>query len=239
MHCVSNAQWIVLLSFQNPLSKSYTVNLNPTRIAIADDHQIVLDGLKALIREYADFELIADANNGQEMVKLVNTLKLDLVLMDIDMPIMNGIQATQEIKKTHPDIKILILSMHNEKGVIQKVMEAGADGYILKNSDHKELLDAVRKVASGQKYFSSDVTMTLLNPSNGQSSEDNKVLSELTEREIEILKLIAEGFSNKEIGDKLFISHRTVDTHRTNLMKKLDVHNIAGIIKFAIKNKLV
>lgn len=215
------------------------MNLNPTRIAIADDHQIVLDGLKALIREYADFELIADANNGQEMVKLVNTLKLDLVLMDIDMPIMNGIQATQEIKKTHPDIKILILSMHNEKGVIQKVMEAGADGYILKNSDHKELLDAVRKVASGQKYFSSDVTMTLLNPSNGQSSEDNKVLSELTEREIEILKLIAEGFSNKEIGDKLFISHRTVDTHRTNLMKKLDVHNIAGIIKFAIKNKLV
>lgn len=214
------------------------MNINPTRIAIADDHQIVLDGLKALIREYSDFELIADANNGQEMVKLVNTLKLDLVLMDIDMPIMNGIQATQEIKKSHPHIKVLILSMHNEKGVIQKVMEAGADGYILKNSDHKELLDAVRKVAAGQKYFSSDVTMTLLNPTAG-NSEESKVLSELTEREIEILKLIAEGFSNKEIGDKLFISHRTVDTHRTNLMKKLDVHNIAGIIKFAIKNKLV
>lgn len=215
------------------------MNLEPTRIAIADDHQIVLDGLKSLIREYSDFELIADANNGQQLLKLVNTLKIDLVLMDIDMPIMNGIQATQELKKTHPHVKVLILSMHNEKGVIQKVMEAGADGYMLKNSDHLELLDAVRKVASGQKYFSSDVTLTLLNPTSVQNIDEDKIVQDLTEREIEILKLIAEGFSNKEIGEKLFISHRTVDTHRTNLMKKLDVHNIAGIIKFAIKNKLV
>lgn len=160
--------------------------------------------------------------------------------MDIDMPKLTCIEATKLIKAQFSHIKILVLSMHNEKGVIQNVVDAGADGYLLKNTNQNELISAIKKICEGEKFFSSDVTMTLLSKGGvSDSNEDKEIVESLTEREIEILKLISEGLSNKEIGDQLFISHRTVDTHRTNLMKKLNVHNIAGLIRFALKNKLV
>lgn len=211
------------------------------RLAIADDHQLVLDGLKSLISNVADFELVAEGNNGKDLCLIVDNFKVDVVLVDIDMPIMNGMQATEIIKKKHPDVKVIILTMHNEKGIIQKVIELGADGYLLKNTNQQELSNAIIKVHAGEKYFSSDVTMSLVS-----SGEGNKVKlqnleldTSLTEKEIEILKYIAQGFSNKEIGDKLFISHRTVDTHRTNLMRKLDAKNIAGLIRYAMRAGLV
>ena len=216
----------------------------PTQILITDDHQLILDGLKSIIREQQDMNVVAEANNGQMAVTLCSTLKIDLVMMDIDMPVMNGLEATQQIKKNNPGIKVVVLTMHDEPALIRRIMEIGADGYLLKNSDQEELVDALRKVISGQKYFSAEVTMALaggkgINESFTLRPADAVLLAQLTEREIEILKQIAEGLSNKEIGDKLFISHRTVDTHRTNLMKKLDVHNIAGLIRFAIRNGLV
>lgn len=211
------------------------------RLAIADDHQLVLDGLKSLISNVADFELVAEGNNGKDLCLIADNFKVDVVLVDIDMPIMNGMQATEIIKKKHPDVKVIILTMHNEKGIIQKVIELGADGYLLKNTNQQELSNAIIKVHAGEKYFSSDVTMSLVS-----SGEGNKVKlqnleldTSLTEKEIEILKYIAQGFSNKEIGDKLFISHRTVDTHRTNLMRKLDAKNIAGLIRYAMRAGLV
>jgi len=141
----------------------------------------------------------------------------------------------KEIKKQHPVVKVIILSMHNEAGMIKSLIDLGANGYLLKSCTQDELVDAIKKVASGQSYFSSDVTLALLKPATNQGQQ-NEIL---TERETEILKLIAAGFSNKEIGEQLFISHRTVDTHRTNLMKKLDVNNIAGLISYAIRNGIV
>lgn len=210
------------------------------RILIADDHQIVTDGLKNILRDIEGLRVVACASDGEEAVEICKTLTIDMVLMDIDMPKLTGIEATKKIKAQFGHIKILVLSMHNEKGVIQKVVEAGADGYLLKNTNQNELINAIKKICSGEKVFSSDVTMILLSKSGvTETNEDKELVESLTEREIEILKLISEGLSNKEIGDQLFISHRTVDTHRTNLMKKLNVHNIAGLIRFALKNKLV
>ena len=160
------------------------------------------------------------------------------------MPIMNGLEAIRRIKDIDPNQKTLCLTMHNEASLIKKVMDIGADGYLLKNADRKEFLDALLAISEGKTYFSSEVTQSLLNPegipkTNFNADPDTVQLSKLTEREIEVLSLIADGYSNKEIGEELFISHRTVDTHRTNLMKKLEVHNIAGLIKFAIKNGMV
>jgi DNA-binding NarL/FixJ family response regulator len=211
------------------------------RIALADDHQLVLDGLKALIKEYPDFEFVAEANDGKRLLEIVRVVHVDVVLVDIDMPIMNGLQAIEAIKQEKPDVKCMALTMHNEKGMIQKVLAAGASGYILKNIDQIDLIAAIKKVYEGGKAFSEDVTMTLAGSANSTNvAYQNVMLSDdLTDREIEILKLIAQGYSNKEIGDQLFISHRTVDTHRTNLMKKLDVHNIAGLIRYALRSGYV
>jgi DNA-binding NarL/FixJ family response regulator len=210
------------------------------RILIADDHQIVSDGLKNILKDIEGLRVVASASNGEEAVEICKTLTIDIVLMDIDMPKLTGIEATKLIKAQFNHIKILVLSMHNEKGVIQNAVDAGADGYLLKNTNQNELINAIKKICEGEKFFSSDVTMTLLSKGGvSDSNEDKELVESLTEREIEILKLISEGLSNKEIGDKLFISHRTVDTHRTNLMKKLNVHNIEDLIRFALKNKLV
>lgn len=213
-------------------------------LLIVDDHQLVLDGISSMVKQEGQFKIAGTACNGKDAVKMAELLKPDLILMDVDMPVMNGLEATRRIKESQPDSQIIILSMHNESSLIKKVMEIGASGYVLKNADQEEFINALKSVAKGKNYFSAEVTEALLNPNrvngtNFSQDPDTLQLSKLTEREIEILKLIAEGFSNKEIGDQLFISHRTVDTHRTNLMKKLEVHNIAGLIKFAIKNGLV
>lgn len=211
------------------------------RIALADDHQLVLDGLKALIKGVEDFEFVAEANDGKRLCDIVSAVKVDVVLVDIDMPVMNGMQAIQEIGKKHPEVKCIALTMHNEKGMIQRVFSAGAAGYMLKNIDQADLIAGIRKVHAGEKVFSSDAEKIWSGDKTGGRSETALDTSKfvLTEREIEILKWIANGLSNKEIGDKLFISHRTVDTHRTNLMKKLDVHNIAGLIRYAIRSGYV
>jgi two-component system response regulator NreC len=217
----------------------------PAKILVVDDHQLVLDGLSSIVKELADFEIMATAHNGKEALDIASSLKPDIILMDIDMPIMNGLEAMRRIKKENERQKVIILTMHNEPALIKKVMDLGADGYVLKNADRREFYNALCAVAEGKSYFSSEVTHSLLNPEKASKlnhfdvNPDSIQLAKLTEREVDVLKLIAQGFSNKEIGEKLFISHRTVDTHRTNLMKKLDAHSIAGLIKFAIKNGMV
>lgn len=212
------------------------------KILIADDHKIVLDGLTSILGDIDGFDVVGSVENGKDAVDFVATKeKPDVLLMDIDMPVMNGINAAREIKKNFEGVRILTLSMHNEKGMIQTLMDAGADGYILKNSSKEELEKGIRTVYAGQTFFSTNVTMSLLNQSTEITKQADlpQEVQELTERELEILKLVAEGYSNKEIGERLFISHRTVDTHRTNLMKKMDVHNVAGLIRIAIKSGLV
>ena len=213
--------------------------MNTIKILLVDDHQIIIDGLKSVMKNTNDISVVGEANNGREAIRLLSILNIDVILMDIDMPVMNGIEALKEIKRNLRDVKVIILSMHQESAMIKNLISIGADGYLLKNTNQDELVEAIRKVAGGKHCFSSGVTMSLLNETKNNSKSVDLQSEALTEREIEILKLIAEGFSNKEIGSKLFISHRTVDTHRTNLMKKLNTNNIAGLISFAIKNGMV
>jgi len=213
--------------------------MNRIKVLLVDDHQIIVDGLKSLLNNSENIIVAGEANNGHEALRIIDNLKIDIVLMDIDMPVMNGIDTLKEIRRRGLDLKVIILSMHNETGMIKSLTALGAQGYLLKSSSHEELVTAICKVAGGQRFYSTDVTLTLLNKPNTFVQEVSQPTEQLTGRETEILKFIAEGFSNKEIGSKLFISHRTVDTHRTNLMKKLNVGNIAGLISYAIKNGIV
>lgn len=206
------------------------------KVLICDDHQIIVDGLKSLVNSIEDFEVVATANNGEEVLKVLKVLSVDIILMDIDMPIMNGLNATTLIKENYNSIKVVILSVHSEQGMIKSLIDLGVDGYLLKNSSRDELETAIRQVCSGKEYFSSGVTQSLLKKNNERFKNTSV---DITRREVEILKLIASGLTNKEIGEKLFISHRTVDTHRTNLMRKIDVKNIAGLISFALKQGFV
>ena len=207
------------------------------RVLLVVDHQIIIDGLKALISSAEDIKVVHEANNGREAIDVLKVLSADVVLMDIDMPVMNGLDASREIKQLENPPKIIILSMHHESGMVKNLIDIGVDGYLVKNSTKEETLAAIKKVVQGKKVFSPDITMSLLKEDN-QSNQHYPDI-DITERELEILKLIVDGFSNKEIGEKLFISHRTVDTHRTNMMKKMGVSNIAGLITYSIKNKLV
>lgn len=206
------------------------------KIAIADDHDLVREGLESLLKDTEDINPVILAKNGRELLDLMNERSVHVVLLDIDMPELNGVETTRELKRIFPDVRILILTMHDEKHFIQQLIGEGAHGYLLKNSSRDELTTAIRLVYSGKNSFSGEVTMKL---AASVDSEVSTELSELTSREMEILTQIAKGKSNKEIGEELFISHRTVDTHRTNLMKKLDVNNIAGLIRIAYRNKLI
>ncbi|MBN3035393.1 MAG: response regulator transcription factor [Bacteroidales bacterium] len=211
------------------------------RVIIADDHHLIIDGIRSLLEEADDIAIVGEASNGRELIELLFLVSADVILLDVEMPVMNGIEAARNIKTNHRDVRIIILTMHQERGLIQQLIDLGADGYLLKNSDRTELIQAIRRVASGVPYFSHQVTLALLNKTApmSRSSEDGHLLSLLTPREIEIMKLIAEGHSNRQIGESLFISHRTVDTHRTNLMKKIGAANIAALIRFAVRNGFI
>lgn len=215
--------------------------MNKKRVLLVDDHQLIIDGLRGFIETNPDYVVVGEANTGTEAIRLAGVLSPHVILMDIEMPEMTGIQASEEIKRNFPEIKIIIVSMHNEKQLIKKLIDQGADGYLVKNSQQQEVMEALERVLKNQPYFSQDVTLSLLGKSAEKTGHhsDSMTTSQLTEREIEILKLVAQGMTNKEIGDSLNISHRTVDTHRTNLMKKLDVTNVAGLIRFAFKNGLI
>ena len=208
-------------------------------VLLVDDHQLIVDGLTSMLGQTDEIVVTGNAGNGREAVRLLQVVRPDVVLMDIDMPVMNGIDALREIKKLEPSVKVVILSMHEEAGMIKNLMALGADGYLLKSCSQDELTGAIQSVFSGKTYFSKGVTLALLNAPAGSFPVSGQPTEVLTERETEVLKLITEGFSNKEIGNKLFISHRTVDTHRTNLMKKLNTSNIAGLISYAIRKGLV
>lgn len=208
------------------------------RILLVDDHRIITDGIRGLLEPVADMECVGEAANGQEALFALAHLRADVVLMDLDMPVMDGVEATQRIKAAHPGLKVIVLSMHEEAAMVRKLMEIGADGYLVKNCGRDELLLAIRDVHAGQRHFGSALLEGLLQQRQ-QNAAQSGLLRDLSEREVEVLAALAEGLTNKEIGDRLFISPRTVDTHRTNLMKKLDTHNVAGLVRIAIKAGLV
>jgi DNA-binding NarL/FixJ family response regulator len=205
---------------------------------MVDDHQIILDGLKALIKDVPEFVSVGEANSGEEALRIARSVEFDIILMDIEMEGISGIETTQLLINEHPSAKIMALTMYNEKGIINKILEAGASGYALKNVNKEELIEAIKTIVAGEKYFSKEVLMTMSEKNSTiiVSSKPDPNMDKLTRREIEILKLIAMGLSNREAGEKLFISPRTVDTHRTNIMEKLEIKNIAALIRYAIEN---
>ena len=207
------------------------------KVIIADDHHLVRQGFKSLLEDLGFVDVIGEASDGKQVLHLLKNGKhADVVVMDVDMPVLGGLETLEEITKTFFGVKVIMLTMLNNKEVIQKSVDKGAKGFLFKNASSNELADAIKKVARGESYFSGDVALTLLSKTTQHSSQS---LDVLTDREIEILKLVAEGYSSTEIGQKLFISPRTVDTHRNNLIQKLNVHGVAGLIRFAVVNKVI
>lgn len=209
------------------------------KILLADDHRIIHDSLTPLLDKQTDIEVVGVADNGRKAVKLTQELKPDLVIMDISMPDLNGMEATRQIIAQCPRVKIIALSMNTDKRYVKGMLKAGASGYLTKGCSFEELANAIRLVAAGKKYISPEISSIvideyLISPSARGSSDS----SELTMREREVLQLLAEGKKVKEIADTLFVSMKTVHVHRKHIMEKLDINNIAGLIKYAIKEGL-
>lgn len=215
---------------------------HPIKIMLVDDHQIVLNGLKSLLTPEKNISIVAEANNGKEAVDVLSRINADVVLMDIEMPVMNGWDAARIITSRYPNTKVIALTTFSEKAIIKKMLNAGASGYVLKNAKKETLLEAIAAVHQGEQYFSNEISLALLKPSEEEvilPQKKTSYLHLLSSREIEILKLIADGLSNPEIGGKLFISPKTVKAHRENIMKKLDLHNVVEIVRYAIDNGLI
>lgn len=206
------------------------------KVLLADDHTIVRQGLKLILAAQADFEVIGEASDGRTAAELAAKLRPDIVLMDVQMPELNGIEATRRMVEANPRIRVLVLSMHKEALYVREVLKAGARGYILKDAIDTELLSAMRSVARGDGYISPAVSGALLTDYREQSSNP---LDTLSTREREVLQLIAEGKTNKEIATKLNLSVYTVDSHRGKVMEKLNLHSAGELVRFALKNGLV
>lgn len=206
------------------------------RVVIADDHRLVLAGFKALLEDLGFVEVLGEARNGKELLDLLRRgIRPDVVLVDHEMPLMNGLEAAMAIREEFFGVKVIMLTMLQDKALIEDALAAGIQGFLYKNASFDELGLAIKKVAAGESYFSGDVTLTLMQKQTGQPGANFG----LSDREMEILKLVAKGQTSTEIGRQLFISPRTVDTHRNNILQKLGVQGIAGLVEFAIKNKLV
>lgn len=212
----------------------------PIKILLADDHKIVRDGIRSLLMDENDIKILSEANDGKEVIKKLKTIPIDLVVMDVNMPEMNGIECTKKITADFPNVKVLALTMLNENQHIRNMIEAGAQGYILKNSGKEELLDAIFAVNEGQTYFSKETSESIMQNlvQNKDRTKDRKSIP-LTEREIEVLKLIIKEYTNHEIANELFISIRTVDAHRRNLLEKTGARNAAGLVKYAYESNLI
>jgi DNA-binding NarL/FixJ family response regulator len=209
------------------------------RVLLADDHEIVRDGIRALLDDEPGIEVVGEARDGNEALRRVRETAPDVVVMDVTMPGMNGIDATREICAAQPETKVLFLSMHSENHYVTRVFDAGAAGYLLKECALNELVRAIRSVSSGQVYVSPAVAGAVVEAFRlGMPERGTSALSALTAREREVLRLIADGLSTREIADRLQVSHKTVGTHRERIMHKLDLHSIAELTKFAIREGL-
>jgi DNA-binding NarL/FixJ family response regulator len=216
--------------------------MNPRcRIVIAEDHTILREGLRALLASDPEFDVVGDAEDGLGAIQSVKSLSPDVVIMDLSMPKMNGVGAIKEIKRIAPDTKIVVLTVHRNEEYILASFQAGSDGYVLKYGGHEELVAAIRAVLKGQRYLSPAVSAVVLEAYlEGQKGLSGRSpFRTLTARETDVLKLIAEGYKNKQIADLLGISVKTVERHRANLMKKLDLHSGAALAAFALGKGLI
>lgn len=210
------------------------------KILVVDDHQIIRDGIRFYFEEDEEFVIQDEAENGEEALKLLENNEYDIILTDINMPKMDGIEFMKILRENHPDQKVLVLSMYNEAGYINKMIALGANGYVLKKSDKAELVAAIKKVLGGEDHYSDEVYKTIIGNIAGRKPKERLTLeTELSEREKEVLVLIANEYTNQEIADKLFISIRTVETHKRNLLEKTGCKNVAGLVMYAVERNLV
>jgi two-component system nitrate/nitrite response regulator NarL len=210
----------------------------PIRVLLVDDHPIVRKGLSSCLSRQENIQVVGEAGDGREALRKAKELAPDVVMMDIDMPHMNGLTATELMRKEMPGVKVLVLSMHTHSDVVMRILQSGARGYIVKEASSEELLRAVETVHAGESFFSSDVARLALNQfvrGGGEGPQPGQI----SNREREVLIAIAEGLSNKEIASRLSVGVRTVETHRERIMRKLNIHSVAGLTRFAIQKGLV
>ncbi len=210
------------------------------KVFLADDHAVVRDGMTALIEAEQDIQVVGTAGNGQQAVEQIKKIQPDIVVLDIAMPELNGIDATRKISETCPSVKVIMLSMHDSSEHIYQALKAGARGYLLKESAGKEVITAVHAVSSGRRYLSARIEEMVIEDyiSNQGATPEKSPIDKLSDRERQILQLVVEGKSSTEISEILFISPKTVATYRSRLMEKLAIHDLAGLVKFAIKHGL-
>lgn len=211
------------------------------RILLVDDHRILRDGISSLLKEYSDMEIVGEAADGRNALNLVKELLPDLVIMDISMPDLNGIDATRKILASYPNIKIMALSMHYDKHFVSEIFKAGASGYLLKDCAFDEMAHAIRVIMSGKTYINPQIASLVVESlvSDSPRAHNKHAFSLLTEREREVLQLIAEGKSTKQIASNLNVSTKTVESHRRQVMGKLNIRNIADLTKYAIREGLI
>ncbi|MBS97653.1 MAG: DNA-binding response regulator [Oceanospirillaceae bacterium] len=214
------------------------MSLKPIKVLLVDDHPLVLDGIRARLEDEGGIDVVGDACNGQDALEKAQSLSPDVVLMDVSMPVMNGFDATRKLRECCPQVRVLILSMHDNREYILQLIQSGAAGYILKDVSSEEMVKAIETVNQGGTYFSSGASQTLFARFDepAASAQDSGVL---TRRELTVLKLLAEGRNNKEIARELDISVRTVETHRQNIKSKLNIQTAAGLVRYAIEHNLV
>lgn len=211
----------------------------PTRILIADDHQLFIDGLRSLLDRIDSCEVVGEACNGFEVLSALAQTPVDCVLLDVEMPQLDGIETTKRIKKLFPQVRVLAVSMKGDYDTVRAMLRAGADGYMVKNTGKAELLKALDTIHQGQIYVSPDLTSVLFHGVANRKPPSTPYRESLTHREHDVLTLIVEGLTNEQIGKKLFLSPLTIKTHRSNMLSKFNCANTAALVKYAIDNKLL
>lgn len=225
--------------------------MKKARILIADDHSVVRSGVRALLKSSPTYRVVGEAADGSEVVSLAKRCRPDVVIMDISMPGVNGFQATRVLRREVPGAKIVILTVHEDEEYVYQMLKAGASGYVLKSAGKKEIFAAIDSAMSGDRFFSPGVSRLIIegfihredNEQNKQKKPDNPHppagMPQLTKREVEVLQYIAQGYTNRKIAEQLYLSIRTINTHRTNLMQKLDLHDTARLVRYAIEHGFV
>lgn len=212
------------------------------KILVADDHTMFVDGIDSILKDEKDIEVVGRCYDGPSVLTFIAQQEPSLVLLDVNLPDMNGIEVCKQVNKDYPNVKILAISMFNEESFVTEILNHGAEGYILKNTGREELLTAIRTVHEGKSYFSKDVTQTIMKglmKARKASNATTSFIPKISRREKEVLKLIVEEFTTQEIADKLFISLKTVESHRSSLLGKLNVRNTAGLVRVTMENRLL
>ena len=213
--------------------------MDKLKIMVADDHQVIIDGMEAIINNTDNLEFVGGALNGREVIKAVEELPVDLILMDINMPEMDGLECTSHLNKHHPNIRVIALSMHDNPRLAIRMIKNGAFGFLLKNSNKENILKAIEEVAQGRNFFDPNLMNTFFDAGNKKSSSSFGKKDILTKREIEIIQLICNEKTTSEIADDLSISTHTVESHRANILLKLELKNSVGLAKWAIQNEVI